>query len=83
MLPYGINLDDIASDGEDQILTEKRNNKSILFIGIGKWKRGIDVMFEAFTRFNRKNGDAYTLHMAGISPEEAKKPSRTSEATGI
>jgi len=72
-LPSGINLDDITTDGADKILAEKRRNKSILFIGMGKWKRGIDLLIEAFTHFNRKNGEAYTLHIVGLPPEAAKE----------
>lgn len=72
-LPSGINLDDIITNRADQILAEKRRNKSILFIGMGKWKRGIDLLIEAFTRFNHQNGETYTLHIVGTPVETAKE----------
>jgi glycosyltransferase involved in cell wall biosynthesis len=71
-LPFGINLDDVTTEDGDQIIAEKRRNKSILFIGMGKKKRGIDVLIDAFKRFNRENGEAYTLHIVGLPPEEAE-----------
>lgn len=71
-LPSGINLDDVATEDAGRILAEKRRSKSILFIGLGHWKRGIDLLIDAFIRFNRKNGEAYTLHIVGLSHEEAR-----------
>lgn len=72
-LPSGINLDDAGTEDAEPIFTEKRRNKSILFIGMGKKKRGIDVLIDAFTRFNRQNGDVYTLHIVGLSSNEAER----------
>lgn len=65
VLPSGINLETPPELSEAEVLAAKRDRKKILFIGIGVKKRGVDVLLEAFRIFNRKNGDAFTLHLVG------------------
>lgn len=65
VLPSGVNLETPPEINEAEVLAAKRENKMILFIGIGVQKRGIDVLLEAFRIFNRKNSDEFTLHLVG------------------
>jgi glycosyltransferase involved in cell wall biosynthesis len=65
VLRTGINLEAPPELSEAEALTAKRENKIILFIGNGAKKRGVDVLLEAFRIFNRKNADAFTLHLVG------------------
>jgi glycosyltransferase involved in cell wall biosynthesis len=67
----GINLDDAISKKESDILAAKKQNHDILFIGKGAYKRGVDILIEAFRQFNRVNADAFTLHIVGSGPKDS------------
>ena len=64
-LSSGINLETAFSDKESDIIAAKKQNRDILFIGKGAYKRGVDILIEAFHQFNRANGDTFTLHIVG------------------
>lgn len=68
-LTGGINFETSFSETECQILAAKKKNKDILFIGKGAYKRGVDILIEAFNLFNRANANAFTLHLVGIAAE--------------
>jgi len=44
----------------------KLSNTDIVFVGSAIKKRGLDVLLEAFRRFNLSTGRAYTLHIVGF-----------------
>jgi glycosyltransferase involved in cell wall biosynthesis len=64
-LNSGVNMEAPRITDAEALLAEKRRSKSILFIGMGYRKRGVDVLLKAFEDFNRRNQNAYTLHVVG------------------
>jgi glycosyltransferase involved in cell wall biosynthesis len=54
----------------DRLIAEKENSTDILFIGRGAYRRGVDILIGAFKTFNERNGNAFTLHIVGVQPNE-------------
>jgi glycosyltransferase involved in cell wall biosynthesis len=54
----------------ERLVAEKENSRDILFIGRGAHRRGVDILLKAFTMFNERNGNDFTLHLVGIQPNE-------------
>ena len=68
-LRTGLNLEIDALDIEE-LLQKKRSSFDLLFIGRGvKW-RGVDILVEAFERFNTRNSSRFQLQLVGITPQQ-------------
>jgi glycosyltransferase involved in cell wall biosynthesis len=67
VLGAGINLENPQTENQENIIKLKKKNKDILFIGKEAYKRGVDILIEAFNRFNRLNDNSFTLHVVGVS----------------
>ena len=69
-LTSGINLEVEEIDDVTELLSRKWKAKSILFVGRGVHKRGIDILTRAFAIFNERNGHDFTLSLVGVSQRE-------------
>lgn len=65
-LRAGIHLENSFTENENHILTLKKKNKDILCIGKDAYKRGVDILIEAFNHFNCLNANSFTLHLVGV-----------------
>ena len=68
-LKAGLNVEPIHIDAPS-LIAQKEASKHILFIGRGAHKRGVDILIDAFTMFNQRQGGTYTLHIVGIGLQE-------------
>ena len=66
-LPLGINLEVDDQIDVNQLLNRKWEAKSILFVGRGIHKRGIDILLRAFEQFNEQYNNSFTLTIVGES----------------
>ena len=74
LLKAGINLsgDDFCDPGA--LIAGKQAAREILFVGRGYYERGVDILLEAFRRFNDKLSDPFTLHLVGIISDQLPTP---------
>lgn len=66
LLNYRVNLDiEKIEIDRGEILKQKWDSKSIIFIGKAYYERGVDVLLEAFSLFNQRVNNQYKLHIIG------------------
>jgi glycosyltransferase involved in cell wall biosynthesis len=65
----GISADGDVADPE-RLIADKEHSTDILFIGRGAHKRGVDILIEAFTLFNTRRRNPFTLHIVGVGRDE-------------
>lgn len=66
----GINLDWQAPDDVPEYLNGKWASRRVLFIGRGVHKRGVDLLVQAFERFNQGRAEPFGLTLVGINAGE-------------
>ena len=79
-LRTGNSTDNDVPDPE-RLIAEKEHSRDILFIGRGAHKRGVDILIEAFTLFNQRRHNAFTLHIVGVQPDELPEALRSPDPT--
>jgi glycosyltransferase involved in cell wall biosynthesis len=69
-LPGGINLDWQLPEDRAAYLENKWHARQVLFIGRGVHKRGVDLLLQAFERFNQGRAEPFRLTLIGIDSSE-------------
>jgi glycosyltransferase involved in cell wall biosynthesis len=64
------NSTNIDMPDPDRLIDEKAASTNILCIGKGAYKRGADILLRAFTMFNERFENRFTLHFVGIRKDE-------------
>ena len=67
LLAAGINLSEDDFPDPSALIARKEASRDILFIGRGYHHRGVDILLEAFKRFNARVQDPFTLHLVGVA----------------
>jgi len=65
VIPNGINLSEFDNLPDRQIFRQRypvlKEKKIILFLGRINWKKGLDVLIDAYRRLTRERGDVYLV----------------------
>ena len=69
-LQGGPNLDWQAPQDVPAYLDKKWKARRVLFIGRGVYKRGVDLLVQAFEQFNADRAEPYTLTVLGVGADE-------------
>ncbi len=65
----GLNLPVEAVD-VNKLIAQKKQSRSLLFIGRGYHKRGVDILLEAFYIFNSRQSHRFKLNIVGLNKKE-------------
>jgi glycosyltransferase involved in cell wall biosynthesis len=74
LLNAGLNLGDDEFPDPSTLIARKEAARDILFIGRGFHHRGVDILLEAFQRFNARLPDPFTLHLVGVANRGVSEP---------
>ena len=76
LLKAAINLSGDDFPDPSALIARKEAARNILFVGRGYYyyQRGVDILLEAFLRFNEKVSEPFTLHLVGINDNQLPGP---------
>jgi glycosyltransferase involved in cell wall biosynthesis len=71
-LPAGLNVEAASLQDPDSLIREKLHSKEIVFIAREPYRRGVDILIEAFRLAAGTNGHDWRLHIVGVRPDEVR-----------